>query len=233
MDLDRLTRLAPVQQRFGPTLPQLLAPRLDRLPTFARRAAAVVLVIVVAVVVALILRSHDPVYSHGGPPALHFHTTYPRTLARVTPPRGSLLQLEQRDAGGRLVASFRITPIRLPAYGGEISGLWPVYAWNYMQRLRASLGPRAAFLEYNDGRTRIIKTPGYQFSYTRQIGNAVYFGRVVFITPALQGNRRGLILSMLMTRAAMAKATHPAAPTPDQVGTVGVLFEPLERFRFG
>jgi hypothetical protein len=232
VDLDRLTRLAPVQQRFGPTLPQLLAPRLDRLPTFARRAVAVVVVIVAAVVVALILRSHDPVYSHGGPSELRFSTTYPRTLTRAAPPPGSLLQLEQHDAEGGLVASFRITPVRLPAYAGEISGLWPVYAWNYMQRMRASLGPHAAFREYDDGRTRIIKTPGYQFSYTRQIGNAAYFGRVVFITRDLQGDRRGLVLSMLMTEAAMRKATHPASPAPDQVGTVGVLFEPLERFRF-
>ena len=232
MDFERLSRLAPVQARFGPTLPEVLVPRIDRLPAIARRVGAVALVIAAVVIVAVVLRSRDPVYhSPPGPATLRFSTSYPRTLKRVTPPPGSLLLLQQRDASGHLIASFEITPIRLPSYSGEISGLWPVYVWNYVQHLRSTLG--AGVLEQSDGRTRIINTPAYTFSYSSTIGGRTYFGRVVFITRDLTGDRQGLALSMLITKTAMHAATHPIAPTPDQVGTVGVLFEPLERLRFG
>ena len=228
MDVDRLIRAAPVEERFGPSLPQLLAPRIDRLPAIARRVGALVAALVVVVIVAIVLRGRDPAFSYAGRPA--FHTSYSRALEREATPPGALLLLEQRSATG-LVASFEVTPLALPRYGGEISGLLPVYAVGYARRLAAQVGP--TFRLENWRSTRIINTPAYSFSYSRQLGNGRYFGRVVFITKDLSGDRHGLILSMLTSYAALKAATKPVIPTPDSVGTAGVLFEPLERLRFG
>jgi len=97
MDLDRLLRSAPIQPRFGPSLPALLAPRLHRLPAIARRVGAVLAVAAIAVVIAVVLRSHDPVFSWSGPPVA-FSTPYPRSLTREPTPRGAILLLAQHDA---------------------------------------------------------------------------------------------------------------------------------------
>ena len=68
MDFDRLLRWAPVQERFGPSLPALLTPRLHRLPAIARRAGAALGLALIAVIIAVVARSHDPVFSWPGPP---------------------------------------------------------------------------------------------------------------------------------------------------------------------
>src|SRR6202011_2595746 len=78
MDVNRLLRSAPVKQEFGPTLPQLLAPRIDSLPRIAGRIAAVLAVLVVGAAVLVALRNRDPVYTHPGPAATRFSTSYSR-----------------------------------------------------------------------------------------------------------------------------------------------------------
>ena len=109
----------------------------------------------------------------------------------------------------------------------------PVIAINFIQRLTAS-DPTVSV--QSQGRTRINFVPGYTFTYQRTINGTVYWGRYVFITPHLTGDREGLLISMLtdippLTAAAKAAAVSPV--TPDTVGVVGVLFEPYERLRFG
>jgi hypothetical protein len=229
VDLERLGRWAPVKERFGPTLPQLLAPRVDRLPSIARRLAILVLVIVAAVIVAVVLRSRTPVFASAGPPA--FSTTYTRALTLEQAPPGALLLLDRHDADG-LVASFEVTPLHLPRYSGEISGLLPVIAANEIRALATRLGAAHDYHYWSQGRTRIINTPAYTFTYSELINGVTYYGRMVWITPHLSGDRLGLRLSML-TRYSVLKAENGVSVTsPDTVGTVGLLAGPSEHLRF-
>ena len=225
MDIQRLIRLAPVQERFGPSLPQLLAPRIDRLPALARRVGAVIALVILAVIIALVLRTRDPVY-RGSVGPVHFTVTWPHALTRETPARGELLLLRQQS-GSSLLASFEVTPLHLPRYAGEISGLLPIVAINYERGLERRYG--ALFTPWSLGRTRIINTPAFTFTYKLVQGGETYFGRVVFITPHLTGDRTGLILSMLQGRPSviLRRPRHPRRrrPTPSAPG--GSLQEPL------
>ena len=229
MDLDRLLRWAPIQQRFGPSLPALLAPRLHRLPAIARRVGAALVVLAIAVIIAVVLRNHDPVFSWSGPPVA-FSTPYPRSMTLEPAPRGAILLLEQHDSSGRLVASFEVSPLRLPAYGGEISGILAVTALNYIRAFTQAAGPTYRY--GSSGRTRIDNLPGYTYTYSRSIDGTRYYGRVVWLTPQVTG-KRGLLMALLTLPSALKAATTPAYPTPDDIGKLGsVLFEPLQRLRF-
>ena len=229
MDIGRLLRRgAPVKPEFGPTLPQLLGPRIDSLPRIVARTGALLALLAVALVVVIALRSRDPVF-HSPPGALaKFSTSYSRAMTLEPTPRGAIVLLEQHSSIG-LEASFEITPLRLPRYGGEISGLLPVLAINLIHRLMAS---DPTFKLQSQGRTRINFVPGYTFTYQRTINGMVYWGRYVLITPHLTGDRQGLLISML-TDPTPLKLAAVKPVSPDSVATVGVLFEPLERLRFG
>ena len=225
MDLNKLLRTAPVKEEFAPTLPQLLAPRIDSLPRIVLRVMAAAAVVVAAAVILLALRLRDPVFSAAGPPA--FSTSYPRAMTKERPPSGVLLLLAQHSSIG-LEASFEITPLTLPSYRGQISGQLPVIASNMIARLQAS---DPSFVPWSRGRTRINLVPGYSFTYQRTINGRVYWGRYVLITPHISGDRHGILISMLTDPTPLlTTATQPV--TPDSVGSVGVLFEPFERLRF-
>ena len=225
MDLNKLLRTAPVKEEFAPTLPQLLAPRIDSLPRIVLRIIAAGAVVVAAAVILLALRLRDPVFSASGPAG--FSTSYSRAMTKERPPHGALLLLEQHSSIG-LEASFEITPLALPSYHGEISGQLPVIASNMIARLQAS---DPTFAPWSRGRTRINLVPGYGFTYQRTINGRVYWGRYVLITPHISGDRHGILISMLTDPTPLfTTATRPV--TPDSVGSVGVLFEPFERLRF-
>jgi len=226
--IERLKRTAPVQERFGPSLPALIAPRIDRLPAIARRVGAVLAVLVAAIVVAVVLRTRNPVYTgHVG--AVSFSVTWSRSMTREKAPPGSLLLLKQYD-GSTLVASFEVAPLHLPKYFGEISGLLPILAINYERALGRRYG-LGVFTPWSLGRTRIINTAAFTFTYKQYIGSTQYFGRVVLITPHLSRDRTGLILTMVQQQGTLDQATAPAAPTPDAVGAGGPLQEPLQHLR--
>ncbi len=227
MDVGRLLRRgAPVKPEFEPTLPQLLGPRIDSLPRIVARAGALLALLAVAVIVVIALRSRDPVFSYHGQPA--FSTSYSRAMTREPTPRGAIVLLEQHSSVG-LEASFEITPLRLPRYRGEISGLLPVLAINMIHRLMAS---DPTFKLQSHGRTRINFVPGYTFTYQRIINGMAYWGRYVLITPHLTHDRQGLLISMLSDPTPVKLAAVKPV-SPDSVATVGVLFDPLERLRFG
>jgi hypothetical protein len=229
IDLERLmVRAAPVQRRFGPSLPQLLAPRIDRLPAIARRVGLVLIAALVAAIVAYVLRGRYPAFSQRAPVA--FRLTYPPSLTREPTPRGALLLLELHD-GSQLVDSLEISPLRLPAYGGEISGLLPVIAANYERRLAAAVG--STFVPWSLGRTRVINTPAFTFTYERMIDGTLYFGRVTFITKDISGDRHGLIVSLLTLPETLRPITNPARPTPDAVGMGGALADPYAGLHMG
>ena len=184
MDLGRLLRWAPVQERYGPSLPALLAPRLHRLPSIARRAGAVLALVLIAVVVATVLRSHDPVFSWPGPPVA-FSTPYPRSMTRERAPRGAILLLAQHDASGGLTASFEVSPLRLPPYGGEISASLAVTALNYIREFTRPPGRPTVLRELRGARDR--QHPGLHLHLLAVLGGVRNYGKVVWLTPTLHG----------------------------------------------
>jgi hypothetical protein len=229
VDIDRLLRWAPVKAKFGPTLPALLAPRIDSLPRTVSRVAAAVALVVVAAIVVVGLRSREPVFSHPGPPELRFSTKYSRALTREPATGSTLLSLRQNSVAG-LAASFQIAVFHLPAYQGEVSGLLPVLAIRMINRLAAA---DSTFVLWSEGRTRINFVPGYTFTFQRTIEGQPYWGRDVLLTAHITGDREGLLISMLTDPGLLIDAKAQAPITPNSVATVGVLFDPLERLRFG
>jgi hypothetical protein len=226
MDIGKLLKTAPVKKQFAPSLPELLAPRIDSLPRIVLRIIAVGAVVLAVAVILLALRLQNPVFSYPGTPA--FSTSYTRAMTKEPPvAHGPILSLVQHSSVG-LEASFQITTLSLPSYHGEISGLLPVMASAMITRMEAA---NASFVPWSRGRTRINLVPGYSFTYQVTIAGRPYWGRDVLITPHLKGDRRGLLISMLTDPTPLiATATKPV--TPDSVGSVGVLFDPLERLRF-
>ena len=227
VNVRQLLRSPPVKPQFGPTLPQMLAPRIESLPKIVARILAALVVIVVAALILVGVRLHDPVFSYAGPPAsLRFRTSYPRAMHREPASPGVLLSLRESSSIG-LAAAFEIRILHLPRYSGEISGLLPVIAINTIRRLEAG---DPTFVLWSQGRTRINLVPGYTFTFQQTIDGRVFWGRYVFLTPQIKGDREGLLISMLTDPALLAGATPPI--TPDSVASVGLLFEPLERLRF-
>jgi hypothetical protein len=226
MDVNKLLKTAPVKEQYAPSLPQLLAPRFDSLPRIVLRIIAAGALVLAAAVILLALRLRDPVFTYPGPPA--FATTYSRAMTKEpTRPGGPILSLLQRSSAG-LEASFQITALTLPRYGGQISGLLPIIASAMIARMAAH---DPSFVPWSRGRTRINLVPGFSFSYQTTIAGRPYWGRDVLITPDISGDRRGILISMLTDPTPLLNtATKPV--TPDSVGSVGVLFEPLERLRF-
>ena len=227
MDVGKLLRTAPVKPEYAPTLPQLLAPRVDSLPRIVLRVVAVGAIVVAVAAILLAVRLRNPVFSYTGTPA--FATSYSRAMTRLPVPANGplLLSLEQRTSAG-IESSFQIRLLSVPRYRGEISGQLPVLASRMIATMSAA---DPTFLPYSRGRTRINLVPGYSFTFQRTIGGRVYWGRDVLITPHLSGDRTGLLMSMLTLPGPLVNtATKPV--TPDDVGSVGALFDPFERLRF-
>jgi hypothetical protein len=222
-----MARSAPLKPVFGPTLPELLAPRMHRLPLIVKRVSAVVAAIVIAVIVILALRLRDPTFSSSAPRPLGFSTIYSRSLKLQPQHPGVPLTLVQNSSVG-LENFFQVKIVKLPAYQGEVSGLLPVVASNLITRMAAS---DPTFVVYSRGRTRINKIPGYAFSFQKIVDGRRFWGRIVLITRDIKGDRRGLLITLLADPTPLEPiATHPV--TPDSVGSVGVLFEPLFRLKF-
>lgn len=225
MDVGKLLKTAPVKKQFAPSLPELLAPRIDSLPRTVLRIIVVGALVVAAAVILLALRLRDPVFSYSGTPA--FSTSYSRAMTKQPGAHGPILSLVQHSSVG-LEASFQITTLHLPQYHGEISGLLPMMASAMIARMEAA---NASFVPWSRGRTRINLVPGYSFTFQETIDGRPFWGRDVLITPKISGDRRGLLISMLTDPTPLINtATKPV--TPDSVGSVGVLFDPLERLRF-
>ena len=198
---------------FGPTLPELLAPRWRAATPRTRRALrtlAAALVLLAALIAVFYPREGWVV--HHGPP-VSFNLRYPRDLHRVAAGPGYYARIS--GAG----ASFALAPLRLPAYSGEVSGVEPLYADGYIKAFAART---PGFRLQSEGKTRVNTTAGYTFTYSAP----GQIGRVVFLTPDIVNSRDGVI--MVMSLPPNARDTGP-----DQVAVNDVLQEPLRSFRFG
>jgi len=208
----------PLRPQYGPTLGTLLAPRWHGAPRAVRGLVRAGCVGLVVIAVAVVLTLLPATYSHGGPAPFSF--SY-RGLYRTTPEAGQYVRIDRR-ADGRLEDSFAVSPLRLPPYGGGLSGELPVYASGYIERLRAKF---ADFVLRGEGKTRVNTVPAYNIFYTTTVEGREMYGRDVLLLPEREGVRDGVALELLML-------PRPPLRSPLEVASAGILERPVKTFTF-
>lgn len=216
---------ARVKPSYGPALPELLSTRLGGMPRHMRSLVVAAAAVVVAIALLAALRSGQSSIS-GSAGGVRYSFSFSGLRRETTPAGDALLMAGYR--GSRLAAEIAIAPLRLPRFAGEATGIEPVVAANYMRAFAAHT-PGVSL--QNTGPTVVNGAAGYDFTYTRAIDGSTYFGRVIFLTPALVGIRDGIIVSLL-AQPVLSGIVGPgksnlagALYEPGQ-GGVGVLFQP-------
>lgn len=216
---------ARVKPEFGPMLPALLEQRLIWIPRRIRSILAAATLVVALIVAVGVARGGAATLSRSAP-GVAFSFAY-TALHQEPTPAGEYALLEA-SADGALSARLEVGPLRLPRYFGDLSGVEPVIAAADIRTLAARI---PSFALRSEGPTVLGGLAAYNFTYTRTIDGASYFGRVILVTPRFTGARLGLTVSMLAqpVRAGLigpgAAALAGALYEPGQ-GGVGVLFQP-------
>jgi hypothetical protein len=206
-----------------PTLPELLRPRLARVPRPVRIAAVALGAALVIAIAYLSLRpgAGENEYVQRG--SLEFNFRYPDALSRAEPRGGELVRVQQRRDDGLFVQSMAVEALRLPAYRGEVVGLLPLYA---DREIRALAGRFESFELVQDGKTRLNEVPGYVIAFRARLGERRLFGRTILLPEPEPGARSGVRLVLLATPSAGVNRA-------EEVGMRGIVKRPYRTFRFG
>jgi len=215
----------PVQSRYGPTLPEILAPRTRGVPAPIR--VAVPLVILAIVLIAIGLKvfkgpSGTQVIVHGSPT---FNFRYQGPMHKVPPHPGELVRLEARrhDAVRTFLSSFVVRPLSLPPYSGQAAAALPAFA-TVFERTLARRYPD--FQVVAEGRQRVVNEIAYAIFFTAKLGQRHLSGRDVLLPNPQPGAHDGVELEFLSTPAG-------GAGVPASVAQSGPLSIPFHTFRFG
>ena len=199
----------PVKKGFGPTLPELVSPRLlAAVAALALLGAAVVLFTGAASPNETEVVVEEPVA---------FNLRYGEALERRQTMPGEQLRLTGRDQ------SFTIKGLFLPEYKGEAAGSLPVYAEQGIRELRARYED---FDLADEGRVRINEVPGYSVGFRARKDGRRVWGRLVYLVPDEPGAREGVSIEMIGGRGA-------GVSNAAEVGAVGQIKLPYRSFRFG
>jgi hypothetical protein len=205
---------ARVKPEFGPTLPELVQARVVRLPAHLRSVLVAVALGAVVVALLALARGGATVLSvRAG--ATSFGFSYESMRREAAPPGEYALLVARR--GPTLVARIEVGPLGLPAYAGDMSGLEPVVAASAIRTLSAHT---PGFVLQSEGPTSVNGLAGYNFTYTRPLDGATYYGRVILLTPQYSGERRGVTIAML------AQPVLAGVIGSGQAALVGALYEP-------
>jgi hypothetical protein len=212
--------MSAVRPEFGPTLPELLGPRIRVLPRAVRLALAVLAALVVLLLLyAIFLRGDGPKAKRAvivrTPIAFNF--VYRAPFRKEAPMAGELARVGSKDQ------SFSVRRLKLPAYQGDAAGFLPLYAAAQETQMAKDL---PGFVWRSDGRTNINKQQGFEivFQFRRSDGTLTY-GRRTFLLPNVTA-REGVDLWAIAPRS-------PAIVRADDVGHNGGLKTALRSFRFG
>jgi hypothetical protein len=214
-----------VRPEFGPTLPELLGPRIRRLPRVAQLALAAVAAIVVVALVAVLLRGSRDTRPHAVVRApIAYNLIYPPPLQRVQPRGGETLRI-QTPAGTSAPQSFAVSTLRLPAYHGDSTGILTLMSANLISRMRATI---PGFVWRGDGRVSYNHQPGYEILFQAKIGGRTTYGRRTLLVPdSATPPHEGVDIMILAARSA-------AIPRVDAVAaSTGALKTAIRSFRFG
>lgn len=214
-----MSRVPVIKAEYGPTLPQLLAPR----PLAVRLAAAALALAIVlgAAVLAITSRPDENVVLVREPVTLNF--SYGDQWARVQRP-GALVALRNVGERGLFLNAYAIRDLKLPPYRGVVGGMLPVYAVDYV---RGISGRYKEFEQVSEGRARINNAIGYEVTFRARLGTRRLYGRhYLLVEEEPDGLRRGVVIELESTPAA-------GTPSADETGNHGALKTPLRSFRFG
>jgi hypothetical protein len=212
--------MSAVRPEFGPTLPELLGPRIRVLPRAARVAlAALAALVVVLPAYALLFRGEGAKAKRAvivrEPVAFNF--VYRAPFRKEAPLDGELARVGSKDQ------SFSVRELRLPAYRGDAAGFLPLYAATLQRQMARDL---PGFAWRADGRANINKQQGFEivFQFRRSDATLMY-GRRILLLPTVTA-RQGADIWAVAPRS-------PAIVRADDVGHNGGLKTALRSFRFG
>jgi hypothetical protein len=212
--------MSAVRPEFGPSLPEILGPRLRRLPRAVRLAlAALGALLVVLVVYVLFFRGEGAKAKRAvivrSPVAFNF--VYRAPFRKEAPLAGELARVGSKDQ------SFSVRELKLPAYRGDAAGFLPLFAARLQKEMEHDL---PGFAWRADGRANINKQQGFEivFQFRRADGTLVY-GRRILLLPNVTA-RQGAYICATAPRS-------PAIVRADDVGHNGGLKTALRSFRFG
>jgi hypothetical protein len=211
-----------MKPEYGPTLGRLLAPRWHAAPRALRASVIAAGILIVVAAIGIVLRLEPARYSQDG--TFPFSFTY-KGLFKTAPEAGGYVRVEAHYADGSLKYSYAVNPLSLPPHSGGISGVLPVYATGYSERL-AGRFPDVKL--DGEGKTRVNKVPAYQVLYRATIDGRTMYGRNVLLLPEQQGARKGVEIVMLTAAGATSEVKEPS-----EVASGGVLLRPLKTFSFG
>jgi hypothetical protein len=213
-----------VRPEFGPTLPELVGPRVAALPrplrmALALLAAAAVVVLAVALLGRGGTEGRRPVVV-GEPVAFNLLVDPP--LRQVATRGRETLRLEGPSATAP--QSFAATPLRVGPYRGDVTAVLMGMSPRLIDRMRATV---PGFVWRGDGRVSYNRQPGYEIVFQARIGGRTTYGRRVLLMPDSETPpHEGADIMMLAARS----ATVPSLPS---VGTTGALKTATRSFRFG
>jgi hypothetical protein len=214
-----------VRPEFGPTLPELLGPRVRALPRAAQIVLALLAALVVVALAVFVLRGAED----NRPRAIvrepiAYNLVYPTSLQRVRPHKGETLRLET-PPGTAAPQSFAVKTLRLPPYRGDSTGILTLMSANMITRMRATY---PGFVSRGDGRVNYNRQPGYEILFQAKIGGRTTYGRRTMLVPGDDPQpHEGVDITMLAARS-------PAIPRVDAVGSAsGALKTAIRSFRFG
>jgi hypothetical protein len=213
-----------VREEYGPTLPELLGPRVRALPRPAQIALGGAAVVVVLAVVWLVLLKPSsnpttPVVVRG-PVTFNLITT--EAMKRVPPHPGELLRL-RTPSGPTQEMTVRSLP--LPRYRGDVSAQLTFMSSGMIVDMRREYGK--SFVYRSDGRVNVNRQPGYQIVFQAKIGGHTTYGKRIMLVPGPDPPPR---IAADMTLLAQRSTSVPKA---DSVAANGPLKTPLRSFRFG
>ncbi|HEV2787085.1 MAG TPA: hypothetical protein VGV67_11885, partial [Solirubrobacteraceae bacterium] len=197
-----------IKAEYGPTLPQLLAPK--SLAVRAVAAAAATLIAGVALYVVIATRPDETVVLVRKPVTFNLVHGDEWKAAHA---RGALVSL-RHERRGLFLDSYTVRDLRLPAYEGAASGMLPVFANSHVR----ALGSRYQGFEFvGEGRARINNAIGYEVTFRAHMGERRLYGRhYLLVEEEPEGRRRGVVIELIST---------PAAGTPvaTEIGNHGAL----------
>jgi hypothetical protein len=214
-----------VRPEFGPTLPELLGPRIRALPRAARFVLAALAALIVVVLAYAAVRGRQDNRPHAVVrEPIAYNLIYPAPLVKVRPHAGETLRLETppRTAAPQ---SFAVKPFRLPPYHGDSTGILTLMSAGMITRMsRAYPG----FVWRGDGRVNYNRQPGYEILFQAKIGGRTTYGRRTLLVPGDQAlPNEGVDITMLAARST-------AIPRVDAIGSAtGALKTAIRSFRFG
>jgi hypothetical protein len=214
-----------VRPEFGPTLPELLGPRVRALPKAAQIALAAVAALILVALAALALRGTEDNRTRAVVrEPLAYNLVYPPSLQRVKPQANETLRLETAP-GSEAPQSLAVKPFTLPPYHGDSTGILTLMSANMITRMSKQY---PGFVWRGDGRVNYNRQPGYEILFQARLNGKTTYGRRTLLVPGGDTPpKEGLDITMLAARS-------EAIPRVDAVGSAsGALKTAIRSLRFG